>query len=190
MRMRGGIDAREFTRAVQLYEKATQKDEADILNRAGKNVSFRAAQFTPKATGAKIKAELMRDKLAIRILSARRKFRGMTMQKRSAVTRRFIAARVRSARYVSAGWANAIAAFGGNASRFRVNPKSEAAKGYGIRARANKLVAELANNARGADRVALSALQDAIDFVAKDMTSFAQRKLQNTADKFSVKGAK
>jgi hypothetical protein len=71
-----------------------------------------------------------------------------------------------------------------------VSPSSQAAAGFGKRATANKMIAILANNAPGADTIALPALQSALSTVAKDMANFARKTLQKTADRFSAKGAK
>lgn len=182
------IDARELQNALKLYWRATQKDESEILNRAGRNASLRAAQFTPKATGAKIRSALITNNLAVKILSSRGRFRGATMAQRAAITRKFVSARVRSARYVSAGWSKAQRAFGGRG--VSVNPRSEAAKGFGIKATPQRLIAIIANNSRGAGKVGLAPLERAIGFVARDMTKYAQRKLAQTAKKFSARGAR
>jgi hypothetical protein len=182
------IDAREFTAALREYQRATKKSEADILNRAGRNVALRSMQFTPKAVAAKIRAELRRNKLAIRILSARRKFKGMSISDRGHVVKKFISARVRSVRYVAIGWAKALGQLGGR--KISVNPKSKAAKGYAKPATARNLATEIANNSKGADKVGVGALRDAINFVARDMRFYAERKLSLDAGKFSAKGAK
>lgn len=188
MKLKMPIDTREFTAAMREYGRATKKDEAEILNRAGRNVAFRAAQFTPQANPAKIKGDLARDNLAVKILAKRGAFRGVPNSKRAELVRKLEAARIRSIRYVRQGWANAILAFGGRPGRLgNVNSRSEAAKGYGLKASAQRLVAELANNSRGADKVGLEPLQKAIDFVAKDMLAFAQKKLAQTAAKFSAR---
>jgi hypothetical protein len=47
----------QFTQALRAYKIATQKDEAEILNRAAKNVAYRAAQKTPVASASKIRSD-------------------------------------------------------------------------------------------------------------------------------------
>lgn len=184
------IDTREFQKAMREYERATKKDGADILNRAGRNVAFRAAQFTDVASPTKIKSQLRSNNLLAKILAKRGRLKGLNMQERSALFDKVLSARMRSARYIRVGWAKAIAAFGGNATRMKVNPKSEAAKGYGIKASTRRLVAELANNSKGAEKVGLSPLERAIQFVARDMLNYAKHKMSRTGDKFSARGSR
>lgn len=43
------VDARELTAAMRQYRLATQKTNAEIVNRAARNIALRAVQFTPKA---------------------------------------------------------------------------------------------------------------------------------------------
>jgi hypothetical protein len=185
--IKGKVDTKQFVRAMQEYSRATKKDEAEILNRAGRNIAFRAAQFTPITQPARIRAEMRNNNLAAKILAKRGKFKGVKISERKAIVDRMVKARERSARYIRVGWAAAIAAFGGKATRFKVNPKSEAAKGYGFKAMASRLVATLGNNSKGADKAGSNALQEAVDFVAKDMLGFAQRTLAKTAKQYSGK---
>lgn len=188
----GAIDTREFTAALREYQKATKKDEAEILNRAGGNMAFRAAQFTPFAGEGKIRASLRRNKLAIKILSKspRRRFKGIPVSRRGAIVTDFILRRVRSSKYIRAGWAKALKAFGRNASRLHVRAGSKADRGYGQKATAWRMVAELGNDARGADTVGLEPLQRAVDFVARDMLAYARRRTVRTAQRFSAKGVR
>lgn len=180
--------AKDFQKAAQLYAAATKKDGAYILNRAGMNVAFRAAQGTPRANANAILRALSKDRneLAVKILSKRGKFKGVSIKDRKQIVRKFISARRRSAGYIRAGWGPAIEAFGGNATRLRINPKSKLGQGYGIKARPNRLVAELANAAFGAHRVGAKPFQQAIDFVARDMLDYALRKLAKTAREYSA----
>jgi len=189
MNSRLTVSDKELQRSLQLYAAATRKDEADILNRAGKNIAFRAAQFTPRASASAILAELSKNanELAIKILSKRGRFKGVPIKERQEIVKKFISARRKSAGYIRAGWGPAIVAFGGNPTRLKLRPNSKFIIGFGKRATHRHLMAVLANNARGAEKVARGPLRKAIAFVARDMASYARRKLGRTASKASSK---
>lgn len=51
------VDLREFNAAVQKMFAYSSKSAAEVINRQGRNVCFRAAQFTPKA----IRADILDD---------------------------------------------------------------------------------------------------------------------------------
>ena len=184
------FDTREFTAALRQYEIATRKDEATIVNRAARNVVLRAMSFTPKATGAKIRSELRsKGDMVARIINARARAKGRKPPSRAempAAIERFITKRARSAGYIRAGWIKAAQAFGAAAGG-RVSEKGNAARGYGRRATASRAFAEIVNTANESLRFGADALQRAINFVAKDMKSFAERKMSQTANRYSVK---
>lgn len=182
------LDLTQFQGALREYGKATNRDAADILNRAGRNVAARAIQFTPKATAAKIKAELLSNNRAIyatirRLRRAGVPQRGMSRTKFAQEINRTIAQRTRSAAFVSSGWFPALAAFGGRARR----AGGSAAQGSGKRATPGTPLAVLINAATGAEKVGAAALQQAVDFVAQDMLAYAQQKLAATARRYSAR---
>ena len=177
MKIALNVDYKLFRKGLRLKAAAVQKSEHDLINKAGKDVGFRAAQFTPRARASAISAELSKNanELAVKILSKRGRFRGVRIKDRKKIVRKFISARRRSAGYIRSGWGPAIAAFGGKATR--LNPKSEAAKGYGRKATKHILKATLVNNAKGAEKVARKPLQRALNFVGDDMRRYAMRKM-------------
>jgi hypothetical protein len=175
----------EFRRALLEYQQATLKDGAEILNRAGRNVAFRAASFTPISTAAKIRADLNKDphlKYALTSLFLRKKGRGIlkSPQFREAV-RKFIARRVASRGYLRSGWAPAIEALGGSYRGRKVG------KGHGWARKASMthLVTEISNTVPGIDEMGVEALNEAIDFVAADMLEYAQGLLAKRAKEHS-----
>lgn len=188
------FDTREFQSALQQYSEATKKDESEILNRAGKNVAYRASQFTPVAEAATIKSGLFADDhLRFALTAMKIKERGMGVLKSPQFAQeveKFVRSRVASRRYLKAGWAVAIEKFGGTyrGSKFR------GATGEAIKATADSLITELAAildepteaKAQSAESKMLPALQEALDFVARDMIDYAQRKLAKTAAKYSA----
>lgn len=184
------IDASELRRAMREYGEATRKDEREILNRAGRNLAARAIQFTQKATVAKIKADLRRNRNAIRatVIRLRRagvSIRGMSRERFGKEVQKTINLRARSAGYVAAGWFKALEAFGG--ARRKVSPRGKAAKGFGKKATLTSMVAVLANYSTGAEQVGGAAFQRAIDFVADDMLLYAQRVMTQTAARRSAR---
>jgi hypothetical protein len=182
------LDTRAFRAALHEYERATKKDEAEILNHAARNVAFRAAQRTPKADRSKIVAGLHKDprlRFALTSLQLRKKGRGIL--KRGAFARAvrgFVGKRAASSGYIRVGWAPAIEQLGGSFRGRKPRSKSPAAHGYGKPATPSRLFAVLANMAVGSGAVGLPALQGALNFVAADMGNYARRKMQKTANKY------
>lgn len=177
------LDTRQLSRAFREVEKATGKAEADILNRAGRNICLRAIKNTPKADGTKIRA--LDPKIlvagAVKRMAGQRALRPDFDR----LVRKELSRRLRSVGYIKAGWIMAAKAFGG-AQNGKVSKKSLAGQGYGKAATEGHLVAILANCARGADVVGNAAFQAAVDFVAKDMVAYAEKKLAETWKKHSA----
>lgn len=188
------LNTSQFEQALRQYESATGKDMADVLNRAARNVAYRAAQNTPVASRAEIKSQLFRDeKLRYALTSIRLKKRGSGILKSPQFEReveKMVAQRMGSSRYLRAMWKPAIEKFGGT---YRGAAPKHGNEGYGIPAvdgLAN-IFAEIAaiinqpdsKHAAGAERVGMKALQAAIDFVAEDMLAYAQDRMEKTASK-------
>lgn len=99
---------------------------------------------------------------------------------------RFVSRRASSANYLRAAYAKAIDQLGGSfrGARFR-----GAQQGFANKASVGRLLAEIVTileqptegKARSAESIGIDALQKAIDFVAADMLSYAQRKLAEAA---------
>ena len=206
------LDTRELRAALQLYSRATKKDEAEILNHAALNICIRppfgAVQNTPKANAKQIQRDLVEDyankktgkpsprvfQMAAKNLSGTKGKKGkrgktlgsQTWQKRIAKeSKRIIGSRKRAVGYMASGWIKAARAFGfqgRGAAKF-----AGANTGYGIKARVQVLVAEVANTAKNITKVkgANSALQRAVNGAARDMTKYAEKKLDRTAKKYS-----
>lgn len=192
----------QFKRALELYRKATKKDEAAIINRAGHNVILRAIQFTPKAKISRKpfneswNPEAERGKRGNR--KAIRYWRGAWKRqgKRGTPTREDLKRMWSNTRerigYLKAGWFNAAHDFARAAGR--TPPKSrpfsrgDANKGFARPARPTFKVEAVAENfADAADRFGKAPLERAMRYVAIDMINYAQRKLGLTAKKYSAK---
>ena len=166
-------DHRLFTRALKEYQKETGKDMVDVLNRAGKNVAFRAAQFTPAATVGRIRSDLNRGNLkyALTSLALRKKGIGILPAPQFAhEVEKFVARRIASRAFLRSGWATAIEALGGT-YRGRKVGKSH---GWATKANIYRWLTEIANTVPGIEKVGVAALKQAIDYVSVDMINYAQ----------------
>lgn len=188
------VDTSQFRFALRAYKAATKKDCVDVLNRAAKNVAFRASSFTPKGRANRIRRDLMSDpRLRYALTSIILKKRGVgrlpSPQFQKEVDK-FVSRRASSANYLRAGWAKAVVDLGGT---FR-GAKFRGAGGFGNKALVNKLLADIVNttthanaaSVKGAELIGSEALQKAIAFVAEDMITFAKQLMMPTAKKFSA----
>lgn len=204
------LDTREFTKALMEYQEATKKDSAYILNRAARNVAFRAASNTPKADPSAIESELLKDKLALKIVTkalrakigtsyttAKGKVRtvtGVSRRQIAIAAKRLIANRKKRRGFMRAGWFPAIKLFGGTIRGERPLSGSKADLGGATLANPGRPIAKLYNavygrmtgKAGGQSRARMEqALRQAMTFVANDMRQYAREKMINTARKYS-----
>ncbi len=197
------LDLRDFESALKRYEEATGKDSADVLNHAARNVAFRAASFTPKAKATKITKVLNRKVeytdphtgrthqtwLKYPLANAKLKARGIPPvngAQMAAAANKLLRRQLATAGYGRAGWIPAIIALGGNYRGAKLRPSGLAAEGFASKARPSSLEAVIVNCARGVGTFGAPALQEAVNFVAADLTSYAARKLAARAKQFSA----
>lgn len=161
----------EFEASLRAVGQGVKRPFSEIVNKALKDVGFRAMQFSEFADPGKIEAELRRNQLALRIaskkLSGRRgkqkvdRFgntkltKGGRAQKFGRVTRvqigryaaKLIRRRKAGSKAVRAGWIPAVRAFGGTirAGNAQLRPGRSTAKGYAKKATPAKLNGEIAN---------------------------------------------
>lgn len=179
-------DQKLFQQALREYQRETGKDMVDVLNRAGRNVAFRAAQFTPAATVGKIRADLNREphlKYALTSIALRKKGIGIlpSPQFRKEVEK-FVARRVASRAFLRSGWANAVEYLGGTWRGRRVGR----GHGYATRASVYRFLTEVANTVPGIERIGVPALKKAIDFVSQDMIDYANSLMVKRANAHSA----
>lgn len=210
MRLKSWKDDK-FNRAIAQYQVATKKDMAEVLNRALRNVGFRAAQYTPKESAADIEAGLRKDKIALKIATKQLKGRvGKSYTTRKGKTRTFkrvtraqigrkarslITKRKRRRGFLRAGWIAAMIAAGIEGVRKTDTLRDGKSKiGSGKKATPSKLRAYLGNKVwgrldgknRGRARSTMkNALKKAMRFVADDMIQHANKEMKQTAKKFS-----
>lgn len=185
---------RSFKSALEKYRRATNKDEAEILNRAALNVMYKAMSFTPKARLSRFpfnakpgRGRTYRQRFFF-AKNARVGRKGVPYQEAEKSYRR----KRSSAGYIRAGWLNAAHEFAKAAKkpppRNRPFRMGDANKGGARRARQGfRVEAEATNYADGAGKVGSEPLRRAMDFVAVDMEDWAQSKLNQTARKFSAR---
>lgn len=196
------FDKGRLAAAIRNVMKATKKTEAAVVNRASKNISFRAASFTPKASASEINAGLRNDKIILKlaIIACRNKYgtgKGAWGNKQEAQAKikeeasRIMAKRKRGIGALRAGWIPAIQQLGGNYRGARLNAGSTAAKGTATKATIENLSSVIRNtvmtrNARGtqmgAGDIALAehALLRAVEFVTDDMEGYAIQQITKT----------
>lgn len=109
------VDTSRFERSLRRMMAVSKRTGAEIINKALKDVAFRAASFTPKTTFGKIRGELNNDlitKMALKWLREK----GVPFNKNDVkdAKARIFKARMRSIGALRAGWIPAIQKFGGN----------------------------------------------------------------------------
>lgn len=205
---------REFDETIRIYKQAVPKDMAYVLNRAERNVGYRAAEFTPKKDKDVIEAELWYEKIGLKFITKKlrarigqtfttakgklRTVRRVTRNQIALKTKQFIARRKKRTGFLRAGWVAALAKAGLKTTGLggALIGDSKSTLGSGKQATPRNLVAMLGNgvwgrlNGKGAGRIRgimIHALQRATSFVSNDMRKYATEKLGKTAKKYSAK---
>jgi len=198
-------DLRAFSAALRKVKEVTRKEEADIVNKALKDVAFRAASFTPKAQASIIRNRLLSDGLlpALASIACNKKYgknmkgaRAWGKAEHAAMMLNILAARRRGIGALRAGWIPAILKFGGKYRGAKLKPGGSASHGTASKATIANLsgfienaveVHDHAGRSYTADeiRVATLALQNAVAFVTRDRENYAQRKIDALLTKHS-----
>lgn len=189
-------DRKAFATAICKVVVVTKKAEADVVNKALKDVAFRAASFTPKSSMAKIRASFTKQSLAkyaVRTLKA--KGEPVTRKSVKQMMRAIIKRKNSSIGALRAGWIPAIEALGGTYRGAKKKPGGSAAQGKAIRAIPARLQGMIENTImttsrdgrHSADEIAVSiaGLERGIEFVRQDREGYAQRKLEQALAKAS-----
>lgn len=180
-------DLTEFESALRLYQDATNKAVPDILNRAAVNIAFKAMAKTKMTPVSKIRKHdptKRPEKRNTRLLYA------VTAKARAGSTdggraAKEFAKRNSSRGYIKAGWA-AVIRLAGKSSRVEPSPAMLQDSEFNA-ATVFKRAAEIANGAKGAEKVGLPALQAAVKIVSKDMETYALKKMGKIARDHSAK---
>lgn len=162
---------RQFIQTVQAVGKDSKKPFAEIVNKALKNVGFRAMQFTPYADPGQIQAELYHDDMLLKIATsilkgnagreiidkhgnskltkggrARRYRKKVTRQQIAALASKLLRIRIAGSRAARAGWIPAVRSFGGSVrGDAKQRPGTTTANGGGTRANPGKLSGRIWN---------------------------------------------
>ena len=182
-------DLTKFRAALANVALASKKPEAEIINKALKDVAFRSAQFTPKTTAAKVRSSLPKEMLFRMAAKHLKEKQGKYTKAELRATAAKIAKRRRSGiGGVRAGWIPAILALGGTYRGAQSNPSGSAAKGTAHKAKGSQMSGLIRNAVvttqfstrtnTGAGNIpfAVDALRQAIVFVTNDRNAYAERK--------------
>lgn len=181
---------KRFTASLRGVARAVKKPEAEIVNKALKDVGFRAMQFTPFAEPGRIQAELYRDNILIRMAVARLKKKGkFTKRQVASEATRILKRRIASSRAARAGWIPGLKALGASVRGAKLRSGGSASRGSAQKATINRLSGVIRNAlvthsaatgaATSVENIpqAVHALNRAIAFVASDREDYARRKL-------------
>ncbi len=204
--MKTGIefDTKSLRDVMQLYAKATKKDEATVINRTAKNFSIKAMMYTPKAEPGKIAGELKALDRDIFLALVFKRMRGTSKKGKALLVRpkggrgkssrdtmaiamqKFIKHRMNTSKFMKRGWNKVAQQFGAAFVKVR-GAYAGSKKSYGKKATEQKLEAVFENAAEGSGEVTKEAVDRALQAVVSDMRDYAYRVMQGTANKFSAK---
>ncbi len=189
-------DMSRFRRVLHLVRATTGKAEAEIVNKALKDVAYRAASFTPKTSVGTIRAALGADNLLAKLASAslKRKQGKFTRAEHRAEMERIGKRRTRGVNALRAGWIPAIQRLGGSFRGAKLNAMGSAAHGTAKAATINHLSGYIQNAVRTTDHVgrqmgageielAVHALDQAITSVTEDRENYAKKKMREALQK-------
>jgi hypothetical protein len=204
---------RHFNQAIQEYGAATNKDMADVLNRALRNVGFKTAKNTPKESAGDIEAEMRKDKKALKIATKQlrgrigktyttkkgsiRTFKRVTRKQIGRKAKQLITKRQKRRGFLRAGWIAAMIAAGVKGVRKGSDfiKSSGSALGSGHQAKPGKLSARLGNRvwgrlegkAKGTTAAKMkAALTKGMQETRTDMIHYARGRMAQTAAKHSA----
>jgi hypothetical protein len=200
------VDTTRFEAALKDILKYTSRETALVINSIAIEVITTAAELTKKADPAEIERKLTTGviarthtktgkvlkrpkviaykpaELVYMILNARQRKAGKPGLNNAAMSReaqKLIRRRRAASGFTAyAGWQRALQAVGGRG--FGRAPKfdgSSAAKGYGIKATPDKLMAKLVNTATAIEIYGVKPLQEAIDLKTAKMVARVEAKL-------------
>lgn len=180
-------------RALRDVATESKKTEAEIVNKAAKDIAFRAASFTPKSSRAAINKSLPKD--AIYKIAAARLNRLHGKKMWTSADRAEMAGKIRKSAFFSigalrAGWIPAITALGGKYRGAKLGSRGSASRGDGKKATIGRLVASIRSTIitqnylgvkSSAENISLlrAALNKAVDYVASDRDEYVRKKIMN-----------
>ena len=183
-------DMKKLHASLKAVKETSRRSFTEIINKALKDVAFRAAQFTPKTKSSVVRAGLrpkLLSRIAAKALTAKQgKFKKSEL---AAEKKKIMARRLKGIGGVRAGWFPAIVALGGKIrGGEKMKSSGSASKGFAKKAGGLRLSGKISNAVvttqfakktnTGAGNIpfAVSALRQAVLFVANDRAAHAERK--------------
>lgn len=186
------VDLSKFRAALLSVKNQTKKPEVDIVNRALRDVAFRSASFTPKASVSTITSTLKGGKnniilwLATKACNDKFGIKKWKKKDRREMAQAIYRRRKSGVGALRAGWIPAIQALGGSYKGAELRAGS-VSKGTAKKATIGKLVGLIKNNmitknyknekmGAGSIKVAIDGLRKAVQFVTSDRQAYLERK--------------
>ena len=182
------FDLSTFRAGLRAKQRVTKQAGSEIINRASGSTIANAIRLTPRANPQAIKARLSTGGTAFKLLQSPamqsrlpKRLQGFTRGTHTraqldAAAATLIRLSAASAGYIKAGWFNALAVFRPGSAR-HVSEKSLAGQGQASKATPGRLAATFSNFSRGADKVGVAALQQALNEEGESMKAYAEKKL-------------
>lgn len=191
------VDTREFDAALRAYIPHSKRTFADIVNKRGVNVAFKATRFTQKARPSKIRRDMRRPSrnhpgapLGAVLVNKGRSPGLQGPDMRDAVDR-LTRAKERSIGFIKSGWLGAVNDLQPHAKVRRRPPKVNVRgrpQGYARPARPGIApAAEIVNHVPGAAEIGAEGLQRALNADARDMAEYVARRMQADANKWNAR---
>lgn len=186
------VDLSKFRAALLAVKNQTKKPEADIVNRAMRDVAFRSASFTPKGSVSTIISTLKGGKnnlllwLATQACNNKFGIKQWKKKDRRKMAQAIYKRRKSGVGALRAGWIPAIQALGGSYKGAKLRAGS-ASKGTAKKATIGKLVGIIKNAVftqnykgekmgAGSIKVSIDGLRKAVQFVTSDRQAYLERK--------------
>ena len=193
---------RQFQNAIQTYHLATRKDIPEVVNRAALNLAFRSAQFTQIADRQAIKSmKGVRNPYALVNWNYTQQNKPHPKRKQmDAAVRKFFNSRSAAAGFFRRGWVEAgrkiqeatglrpgvrVTGIGRRKGWGRATPAREALRSFALIT--NYAASKTKGSGEALVKFGGEGLKKAVNFVANDMLTYAQKKLAKRAQEFSRK---
>lgn len=191
------VNLYHFNRSMEKMRRIPKKHGPDVLNKSvlkvgiGSKGSAGLVQLTQKATAARMKRDLMRDKLGIKlaVIALKKKGEKPTNEAVSQMFQTILNKRTQSRAYISAGWLYASSKLAQRVpgqTLTRMNPRNipkhdgeSASESFALVATEGRLQAGLFNTSRGAGAVCPDqVVQMAVNNATEDNNVYLRRKFE------------
>lgn len=142
------VDLSRFNASLRRMKEVSKRTGAEIVNKALKDVAFRAASFTVKSSASKIRGELKGELLTKLAIIALRKKGSFNKNDVRDMKARILRARTSHVGALRAGWIPAIQALGGNYRGAKSISQGSAMNGTAIKATPSHISGLIRNTIR------------------------------------------